>query len=473
MLNDKENYQKEENQVLKMILNQRFFDPWSYDFCDEYSLWNVANLELYLTNACNQHCEYCYLIKYPELYPKEYTNPQLILKNLKLVYDWILEHDYRIPKIEFFTGEIWHTEFGWQVLDLTLEYLHQGMKIEYFLIASNFSFIFTDKARSKISSYIQRFKELDRPLIFSCSCDGAVIEELNRPTNNKIKRDDHYWDILFDFCSSHSCFFHPMLSAKSVKYWKENWQWWKQQCLKWNMIPHRAVNILEVRNNDWTDENIQDFCDFLEYLIQDFLQDCNYDIKKYTRYVLHMRTALEKTEEKLIDSGYSLLNLPMADTFPGCTVSTDLTIRVGDLAICPCHRTAYNKYLLGHFITENDKITDIQANNVPMAIKTLMANQLMTSHGCDNCLFNTCCIHGCLGSQIESTGDPFFPVESVCKMLKTKYAYLLKRYEELGIIDYLKTITPYEEDYVLAEHILKIYYHWVEEGKPYVMAANK
>ena len=91
-----------------------------------------------------------------------------------------------------------------------------------------------------------------------------------------------------------------------------------------------------------------------------------------------------------------------------------------------------------------------------------MSNLQVCYNSCDTCIFNKCCIHGCIGSQIENTGDPFFPVPGVCKMLKAKYSFLMKKYEEIGIIDYLKTITPYEQDYDRAANILEIYHKWKE-----------
>ena len=471
---DKELYQQEETQLLKAILDTRFFVPWSFDVCDKFSLKNDANLELFLTNACNQKCEYCYLVQYPDLYPKEFTSPELILKNLRIIYDWIIKNEYSIPKVEFFTGEIWHTQFGWDVLDLTLEYLQKGMKTPFYLVASNFSFIFDDVARAKIHTYINKFEQYGSGLVFSCSVDGGVIEKDARPVNNGQVRDDTYWNNLFEFCKLHHFYFHPMVSATNVKYQIENHKWWKEQCAKWDLPINTWMSYLEVRNDNWTTENIQDYCKFLDYLIDDNLASFNGDITKYASHVLHFRGDVLPIDPNKVINGYSLISLPSCDTFPGCTLATDLTVRVGDLALCPCHRTAYNKYLYGHLTLENDEIVGLEASNASIASKVLMSNVLLCNHGCDTCLFNTCCIHGCCGSQLEATGDPFFPIESVCNMLKAKYAHVLKRYEELGIIDYIRTITPYERDYADATKILMIYDEWVKEGKPYdVMASNK
>ena len=51
-------FQKENDQLLYTILNERFFKPWSNS---NSKLWQTAGMELYITNKCNQHCEYCYL----------------------------------------------------------------------------------------------------------------------------------------------------------------------------------------------------------------------------------------------------------------------------------------------------------------------------------------------------------------------------------------------------------------------------
>ena len=46
--------------VLDKILEKRFFAPWREGRRDDpASLWPDSNLELYVTAACNQNCEYC------------------------------------------------------------------------------------------------------------------------------------------------------------------------------------------------------------------------------------------------------------------------------------------------------------------------------------------------------------------------------------------------------------------------------
>ena len=88
---DKNVFQQEQNDLLKFMLNERFFKPWSLykdnngDFDRPHSLYEESNLEIYITSSCNQKCEYCYLQQFPLLYPKEFNNKELIMKNLNIL----------------------------------------------------------------------------------------------------------------------------------------------------------------------------------------------------------------------------------------------------------------------------------------------------------------------------------------------------------------------------------------------------
>lgn len=456
---EKQQFDKEQDELLKVVLNERFFYPWQDDGEGETSLRNDANLEIYITNACNQKCEYCYLTKYEGLYPSDQRSPAHLLKNLQILYDFILEHNYHIPKVEFFSGEIWHTQFGLDVLDLTEKYIEKGMRVDWFLIASNCSFIFDKVQTQRIQHYINRFRELGSDLCFSASVDGKVIEQMERPSNNGAIRTDEYYEDLFAFCKHNGYGFHPMVASQSVKYWIENHKWWEEQFKKWDMDIFNLM-MLEVRNADWTDESIKAYCDFMDYLIDKYLNDrCHGDKILFANCLAHIRN-----QQGIELGGYVPWAFPETDTFAGCTVATDLTVRVGDLAICPCHRTAYNKYLYGKFVVENDKIVDIEANNPQMAIKILMTNFETCINGCDKCEFNQYCLKGCYGSQLETMGDPFIPIPNVCKFFKAKNGHLLQKYKEMGIIDYLKTVTPYEYGYDKIKKFLNMVKGWEKKN---------
>lgn len=465
MLNeDRNQFEKEQTQFLKTILDLRFFQPWVDPNRDQGSLHQDANLEIFLTAACNQKCDYCYLVKHEGLYPREQMNQSQIMKNLRILYDWIMDNDYCIPKCELFTGEIWQSQFGLDVLELTLEYVKKGIQIGWWMIASNCSFLFDEVQTCRIQHYIDEFRRYGSSLVFSISIDGAMIEDI-RPLCNGNIRTESYYERMFLFAKHNHFFFHPMVAAKTVDRWIENHQWWEKNLKNWDMDV-RNLMMLEVRNGDWTPEAIKNYNKFNKYLIDKYIaESCDGDVIRFAKHLMNVRT-----EDEQVDiNGYIPWCFPETDTFIGCTCSTDLTVRVGDLAIAPCHRTAYNKYLYGKFIVDNNKIIDIEANNPQMACKILMSNFNLASFGCDTCVFNQYCLKGCYGAQYEEQGDPFIPVPNVCEFFKQKYGFLCYYYEKLGVIDYLRTVSPVEKEYTRVSKWLQFFDEWKKkEGKNYV-----
>lgn len=444
---------QENDNLLKFILNERFFKPWKtqIDF-NEKNLINETRLELYITSKCNQNCEYCYLTKYSDkLYPPEANKEDLILNNLKLILNWIMENDFRIPTIDLYTGEIWHSNFGLQILDILLEAVRNGLSTKFFTIPSNCSFLRNTRQRNLIQRYINLFNKEGVRLNFSVSVDGKIVEDESRPTVNKNDvKDDEFYEQMFLFAKHNNFYFHPMVSSSNIYKWKENYLWWKENLEKYD-FPLGAIMMLEVRNADWTEETIQLYNEFMDFLLEDFL-------KKYSYIDLANMVIKEYACQPEQDDyfGYVPFFLGEAEESPTCSVADHLTIRLGDLAICPCHRTAYNKYLYGKFVVENNKIVDISAINTQMAIRILFANNKTASFGCDNCIFSEYCIKGCFGSQLENTKDPFIPIQSVCNFFQKKYSHLVLKYEELGVFDYLKTKTPYDIGFLSAQSLLRL-----------------
>ena len=255
---------------------------------------------------------------------------------------------------------------------------------------------------------------------------------------------DEFYELLFSFAKHNGYGFHPMVSAQNVHLWHDNLKWWKEMTKKYRLRFDTRVMMLEVRNSDWTEESIKDYCAFVVELIEDFLNtQCNGDTKLLARLLGNIRIPLDNTDLPLL-SGYYPWALSDVDTFYGCTITSQLAVRIGDLAICPCHRQAYDKYLYGHFKVENDKICGIEARNPQMAIKILMGNIKTAFPQCDICKYRTVCLRGCLGSQLETMRDPFIPIPAVCKFFYAKYDTVLTWYRDHGIIDYWRSIDPQE-----------------------------
>lgn len=442
--NDKSQFDKEQTDLIKWMLNERYFKPWSLHHNQEITeetfnttLLGESALEIFLTSTCNQNCEYCYLVKYDELYPKEFNNKETILKNLKILFNYIIEKDYYIPEIEFFTGEIWQSNFGLEVLEYTFEAICNGLRTDTITIPSNCSFILDTIQMHKIQHYIDIFEQHNVRLQFSISVDGLLLEEETRPLNNGIKRTEEFYDNLFIWAQHNNFLFHPMVSAYGIDKWIDNYKWWVQKCEEYNMNPDQVLMMLEVRNDNWSEQAIKDYNNFINYLLEEQFQKCNRNIELLAKKLF--------CYEGIDGGGYVPYTPAHTDTFPGCTVANTMTVRIGDLAICPCHRTAYDQFLYGRFIVKDDKIVDIEGYNPQIAMKILFSNFNLTNMGCDNCIYSPYCLKGCYGSQYESHGEIFMPIQNVCHFFFAKWNNIVKTYDKMGINKWLEeNIDPIE-----------------------------
>lgn len=450
-------FQAENDNVLKYVLGERFFNSWrergtNPDLDLRYSLASEASIELYVTSTCNYQCEYCYLHGNSRIYPEEANNFDTILSNLEKVFDYLITNAFHPKSIEFFSGEIWHTAFGEQILEMTYQATLRGLKCDYFMIPSNCSFVNHGQSLHKIQGFIDKFAANGFRLQFSISMDGKVVDNINRPAADKESehKNDLFYENIFLFARHNGFTFHPMVAACSIEYWIANFEWWKSMCAKYHMNAYRDLMLLEVRNNDWTEEKIQSYCKFLRYLLTDRLDRMSGDAATFTDTLISRPVY----DPDFCGSGYLPYYLTPVKTFASCTIANYLTVRLGDLAICPCHRTAYDEHLYGKFIVEDGRITDIESNNIYNAVRILMANDNICHIKCDSCVYSEYCIRNCYGSQLEQNNDPFLPIEGVCALFKAKYRCLCELYKETGVSSALQEIRPTDMQYPLAQQIL-------------------
>lgn len=450
-------FEQENDQLLKFILDKRFFEPWAErgtnpNMEKQFSLSSEGYLEIYITSHCNYKCEYCYLRENCNIYPTEVDKPELIISNLKLLCSYLIQNEYCIPDIELFSGEIWHTNFGREILEILYQACLNGLQCKHFLIPSNCTFANDDAALHLIQRFIDKFEKIGVVLQFSISMDGKIIDNYNRPSNDQSKeRNDLFYDNIFLFAHRNGFTFHPMVAAYTIEQWKENFQWWKEMCIKNEYDVIHDVMLLEVRNNDWTEEKIQSYCDFLEFIFLNQLEDEK--IKNKRGHFVNVLLGRDLSTDE-VAGGYLPYYLVPAKTFASCTISNNLTVRLGDLAICPCHRTAYKELLYGYFQVENGSITGIISNNIYNAVHLLLGNEHVCHIKCDSCIYAPFCIRNCYGAQFETNNDMFLPVESVCKFFEAKYKKICQLYEEHGIIDRLQEILPTDLYFPNAQKIL-------------------
>lgn len=444
-------FNKEKDVFLEGILKTCFLDNWNQDnfIKNDPTEYKIRELQLNITYLCPQNCEYCYLKKFgDELYPKDIQDHDLILKNLKIFLNWLLPKAPYLTKIELFSGEIWHTQFGLDFLE-NLLFLIKDSKVDFIVVPSNMMFILSDMQTKKIQDMINKYEMNGIRLCFSASVDGFVIEDETRPIIKAKEgiRDEKFYDNLFTFCKKNNFGFHPMLASFKIEKWKENLTWWYNQCKKFNISFLSEIMLLEVRDNDWTKEKIESYKDFLKFNYN-FVKNKIFNGDKHlmARYITG--TFYEG------ECGYNQLLTTYNDDEMGCSICYTMTIRLGDLAWVPCHRTSYSDFIYGYFkINEKEEITGLEAKNPELACHILCANKRVSCPRCDSCELNKICLRQCYGNNFENGNDILFPIESVCNFFFNKYLTIREFIIEDGLVEEIKkdpSLSYFEKEKILS-----------------------
>ena len=392
-------------------------------------------LELYLTSDCDQKCEYCYLVnRGDKLYPSELRNPKTILHNMDLLFDYLIKNNLKPASIDFFTGEIWRSQFGLDALQKVLDYIKRvDTPPKTVMIPSNFSFILDEKYLLAIEHYIKSYEYYGSNLVFSCSNDGAIIDRETRPLNNSVlnqtKDTEEYYTKLFEWCTKYYYGFHPMVSAHAIEKWKDQYKWWIDKIVEYDMDYRKAIMFLEVRNDEWTEDKINTYLEYLDFAF-------NYTLERvYNNDFDEMLSDVSTLPLSHIDTSnvlrnYCMFGISANGKGMACSVDRAIIIRMGDLSWVPCHRTSYDKFIYGTFRVENDEITGMIGKNIPL---------LMSIHGvsykghmkCDTCAIGPICTRGCYGAQFEAHRELFYPCETVCDLFFAKDLYLYYKTKEM------------------------------------------
>jgi len=390
-----------QEKMIEYILERTFYKTWR----NGEGLF--SKLELFVNPYCNLRCKYCYLQRYSEgLYPPEARKPpREILSNGLRVLRWLKANDFR-PEIEIFSGEP-------LIQPACIELMVRASEVaKQVVVPTNYTFLLSERLTRLVESTL-------RPnIVLSASFDGKYCEHARPFKHGPELRDDVYYDKCFQFNAKHRFGFHPMVAPQNIENWTENFLWFQENFKKFG-IPWTNLYLLEVRNPEWTKSQLRHLDEFLRFLVRWSWKKCQSSNRLFREFLFKGR-------------GFNILSSPFVTIGRGigCSIQSTLTIRLGDLAIVPCHRTAYKPFILGYF---RDGI-EITNPELFVAVYSFDRRSLLY---CEQCDIRELCSGGCLGAQLESLGDMFTPHPNVCLLEHIKINAILSELNEIGVLSYL------------------------------------
>ena len=293
-------FNKENNASYLSSLSQEEIEQRKMEMTIPRTRLDYTSLDLIVRPECNLKCEYCYIANYgDELYPKEErVDNATIISHLRSLLNYVYKKNgLYIQRFALFSGDLFYDNFIFDILDVFYEYMEHEYKMYMQLytqntpypvtieIPTNSLFILHDDKVQRFEEYCDKFWKIGVKLFLSISTDGAYAMD----TRERISVPDNYFDKLFAFCAKHEYFFHPMVGADNIEHWIENYDWWKEKIAEYDFESrlgpgHFLPMMLEVRNDNWTKEKIGKYIAFLNYMVDDRFDMCNYDINnlKYT-----------------------------------------------------------------------------------------------------------------------------------------------------------------------------------------------
>ena len=412
-----EEYKKQNNEVCKNLLNKTFFNSWS---SNGLTISNYDELEFVVNGKCDQGCKYCYLTKFGnQLYPIELSNNnEIILKHCDMVLDWLYKRKMK-PNISLFLGEVLTQDIGHILLNKIIDFYIKSNKKDKMIIASNMNFIHNQKYYDSFITIYNKALEHGIKIIISASIDGLYCD-IHRPLKSGLVRNEEYYNKIFEFAKKYDAKFHPMLYDESMEYWIDNFLWFQKKFDEYD-ISWDSLYLLEVRNDGWTDKQLQHYSNFLIFLIDWVNEKAKLIDKNLIEFILEKNT-------------FNIFNMfSSIGRGIGCSIQSSVQLRLADLTTHACHRLMYKPFSLWKFIDNGKEIIDIESLNLEMqiAIQSAVSNNFPY---CEQCFIKSLCSCGCLGSQQETIGDLFTPIPSVCNMFHKKTSTILNKFKEMNII---------------------------------------
>lgn len=416
------NYNDEQKELFKSYLNNHVYKYWKSNEKLEYN----QGLELILTSVCNTKCTYCYY----KNFGKQLNDPCVstkdnILKNAKKLFEWMLKENMTPNSIDIFSGEPLNLPYIDDLMNMIIDY----MPNVHITIPTNGTYCRSDKSIEKVEELLNKWNEKTH-VFLSMSVDGKYLDNDTRTMIDGKLYDDAFYDRLFKFIKRHKLAVHPMVGPKGIDKWCDNLDWYVENLSEYldcnKAFALSRIYLLEVRNPDWTDNELKHLVKFCHYLTNRAFEFYNKDKYEFVDNFLL---------GDLDCNFYSGITSVMPRGL-GCGIQQEFAVRLGDMKLVPCHRTSYEGYNACTLKIDDDYNIDYELENENMYMMMMNFNAKYATKCCD-CPINALCSYSCLGCNFEVNHDFFTPVDSVCKLEFTKLYALIDSLNKIGALDVL------------------------------------
>lgn len=433
-------YQKENGDFLKTFIEETFFTAFKQASRDSFSAY--SKIEVILGTECDLKCEYCYYTNVGKHLEKGKKDIPAQLKNFENLMKMVVKNNMFIS-LDLFGGETVLNPHFFKILDIYIEYMKKlplEKRSAYLVVPSNMPFLKGNETLyKKILDYRKKLKEIDIDFSFSASVDGPFMDKWNRTRRDKKSYEKSFYEKLKKELPILHQGFHPMVYSKNIEHQIDNFLFFAENY-------NTYMSFLEVRNGNWTNENLKSVYYFYKAL---------WSIALYQVYEGNVTEFIDRAfsdlrESPLFNSLFA--NITTTERGIGCSLQSTLVVHLNNMEITPCHRQSYDHQIAGKLLIDDEGEYSFIAKNPEFYIVSQSVNtRIMTP--CNTCAINELCFGGCPGSNYEITGEPFTVSPTVCKLEFAKIKGIVDGSKAIGMEErlrnFLNTKQQIQFDYIL------------------------
>lgn len=174
--------------------------------------------------------------------------------------------------------------------------------------------------------------------------------------------------------------------------------------------------------NKWNEEHIEMLTDFYDLYIP-IVAEILGSTDKFFDYILNENSIISISDNRMFDCEDRL----------SCGMQNHFFINAVSMKLVMCPGIQHPRFDIG--VYENGEITE---ENVELEI-TKDHLKMSTLPHCEKCMYVPFCKGFCLASSFNEHGNLLIPGYEQCIFTRRRYNYLLSKYKDMGLIEYLKS----------------------------------